>query len=97
MPARDPDNGMRPTQKDTPIVGHPPLFVNSVNTTDAGFLGESAHSGMATAKRPQKWTIKTSPSMSGSLLAPRELNINAPKTKAMVNRETCHLWYPYVS
>lgn len=53
MPAIDPVIGVSPTMNDNPVLAQPPLFVNSVNTAWADFLGESAQSGMTIAKVPQ--------------------------------------------
>lgn len=90
MPLMDPASGNNPTINDVPMLDHPPLFVNSVNTAWADLFGASVQRVIIIANRPQMWTRNTMPSTNGSLVAKTELKKNDARTIPITRSVPCH-------
>lgn len=78
-----------PTIKASPVVLHPPRFVNSVNTSEAELFGANTQSGMRTAKKPSRWNANTIFSTIGSLFARKVLKMMQNAVMAMTSKVPC--------
>jgi hypothetical protein len=86
---REISSALSPTLKDTPLVGQPPLLVNSAKTAFKFCRGAITQSGTMMANNPTTWRMSIIHSTKGSLLArkvlkktveiPTPITINVPR------------------
>ena len=91
-PMRAVNGAVSPIIADRPVVGQPPLLVNVSKAVFAVARGAITQRGMTTARNPAKCSIKTQPSIKGSLTASKVLKKIANKIAPMVSNVACQRW-----
>ena len=82
---------VKPIIADSPVVGQPPLLVNSSKVVRASARGPIIQRGMMMAKKPAKWRIRTMPSMRGSCTANTVLKMIENEMAAIDRSVPCRL------
>lgn len=82
---------VKPIIADRPVLGQPPLLLNSSKATCGFARGAITQRGIMIAKKPVKWRIRTMPSTRGSRTANTVLKMIENEMVAIVRSVPCQL------
>ena len=82
---------VKPIIADRPVLGQPPLLLNSIKAAYGLARGAIIQRGIMIAKMPAKWRTRTMPSIRGSWKANTVLKAIENEMAAIVRRVPCQL------